>query len=52
MRFWAPLRFIPVAPIGLAILSPVGIRVMLAELVIFAPFWLYAVWPRRSATAS
>jgi inner membrane protein len=47
-RFWAPVRFIPVAPIGLHILSARGLRVMAAEVVIFAPFWIYALWPRRA----
>jgi inner membrane protein len=48
-RFWAPVRFIPIAPIGVYILSPRGFKVMLAELVIFAPFWVYALWPRKRA---
>ncbi|MGH7286155.1 MAG: metal-dependent hydrolase [Polyangiaceae bacterium] len=48
-RFWAPVRFIPVAPIGLALLSARGLYVMLAEVVIFSPFWIYAIFPRRSA---
>lgn len=46
-RFWAPVRFIPIAPIGLRLLSFRGLKVMLAEIVIFAPFWIYAIWPRR-----
>lgn len=48
-RFWAPLRFIPISPIGVHILSERGFTVMLTELVIFAPFWIYALWPRRKA---
>jgi inner membrane protein len=48
-RFWAPLRFIPVAPIGLGLVSSLGVRVMLTEVVIFAPCWIYALWPRRAA---
>jgi inner membrane protein len=51
-RFWAPVRFIPVAPIGLAFVSDRGLQVMCAEILIFAPFWLYAVWPRRKTIAS
>jgi len=49
-RFWAPaaLRIIPIAPIGLGILSPIGVKVMLAELFVFAPFWIYAFAPRRA----
>jgi inner membrane protein len=49
-RFWAPVRFIPIAPIGLHLFGSRGINVMLMEVLIFAPFWLYAVWPRRTAT--
>ena len=46
-RFWAPVRFIPISPIGFRLFVASGISVMLAEVLIFAPFWLYAVWPRR-----
>ena len=46
-RFWAPFRFIPIAPIGLSLLSARGVYVMLVELVLFAPFWIYALAPRR-----
>lgn len=46
-RFWAPVRFIPISPIGVGILSPYGLYVLLVELVMFAPFWIYAVFPRR-----
>ena len=48
MRFWSPVRFIPIAPIGIALLSARGLYVMLAELLIFAPFWIFAIMPRRS----
>jgi inner membrane protein len=48
-RFWAPVRFIPIAPIGLRLLSARGLYVMAAELVLFSPFFLYALWPRRNA---
>ncbi len=48
-RFFAPLRPIPVAPIGRRLLSAWGARVMLTELVMFAPFVFYALWPRRRA---
>jgi len=53
-RFWAPhvLRVIPIAPIGPAIVSPIGLKVMLAELFLFAPFWIYALAPRRTTPAS
>ncbi|AUX41200.1 uncharacterized protein SOCE26_026100 [Sorangium cellulosum] len=46
-RFFAPARPIPVAPIGLGILSARGLRVMAFEAVAFAPLFLYALWPRR-----
>lgn len=48
-RFWAPIRFIPISPIGLRLFGATGVHVMLMEVLIFAPFWLYAVWPRRRA---
>jgi hypothetical protein len=32
-------------------LSMRGLRVVLAEVVLFAPFWLYAFWPRPRAAA-
>jgi inner membrane protein len=50
-RFWAPsvLRVIPISPIGLALLSTRGLKVMLTEVILFAPFWVYALWPRRKA---
>lgn len=48
-RFWSPVRFIPIAPIGIALLSARGLYVMLAELLIFAPFWIFAIIPRRSS---
>lgn len=46
-RYFAPFRPIPVAPIGRRIFSHWGQRVMLTELVLFAPLFLYALWPRR-----
>jgi inner membrane protein len=44
-RYFAPWRPIPVAPIGRAFLSPDGLLVFLAELLLFAPALLYAVRP-------
>lgn len=41
--FWRP---IPVAPIGAGMLTERGMRVMLTELVAFAPILVYAIWPR------
>jgi inner membrane protein len=46
-RFWAPVRFIPIAPIGLGMLSARGLHVMMAEILLFAPFWIYATFPRK-----
>jgi inner membrane protein len=47
-RFFAPWTPIPVAPIGRAFLSGEGARVAAIELAAFAPFLLYAIWPRLS----
>ena len=46
-RYFAPLRPIPVAPIGAGMLSARGLYVLGVELILFAPFWLVALWPRR-----
>jgi len=46
-RFFAPWTPIPVAPIGLRFLSLRGLRVAATELLLFAPFFFYALWPRR-----
>ena len=54
-RFFAPWRPIPVAPIGLAFLSPYGLLVSLTELVLFAPLLLYGLRPaaiQRSRVAA
>jgi len=45
-RFFAPFRFIPVAPIGARFLSAAGLNVALTELVYFAPVFAIALWPR------
>ena len=45
-RHFAPWQPIPVAPIGTGFLSERGLRVELAELLGFAPVFLYALWPR------
>jgi inner membrane protein len=47
-RHFAPIRPIPVAPIGIRFLSERGLRVALFELSWFAPVFLYALWPRRA----
>ena len=46
-RFFSSFRPIPVAPIGARLWSARGLSVFGAELGLFAPFWLYALWPRR-----
>ncbi len=46
-RFFAPLRFIPVAPLGARMLGERGLRVLVTEAVLFLPAWAYAFWPRR-----
>ena len=45
-RYFAPLRPIPVSPLGPNVLTARGLRVFLAELVMFLPFLLYATAPR------
>lgn len=47
-RHFAPVTPIPVAPIGRAFFSARGLQVALAELVLFAPFIAYALWPRHA----
>jgi inner membrane protein len=46
-RYFAPWRPLPVAPIGVGLLGPYGLRVMSFELLWFLPLFLYALWPRR-----
>jgi inner membrane protein len=46
-RSFFPWRPIPVAPIGVRLLSARGLHAVLFEIAAFAPFWLYAIWPRR-----
>jgi inner membrane protein len=46
-RYFAPWHPIPVSPIGLGLLSQFGVRVALHEMLLFAPVFAYAVWPRR-----
>jgi inner membrane protein len=45
-RYFAPWRPIPVAPIGRAFFSVEGLDVALAELLLFAPILIHALWPR------
>jgi inner membrane protein len=48
-RFFAPVRPLPVAPIGARMLSPRGLYVVTVELFAFIPLWAYALWPRGRA---
>ncbi|WP_257453497.1 metal-dependent hydrolase [Archangium lipolyticum] len=48
-RYFFPMRPIPVAPIGAGMLSARGLHVVMVELLLFLPFWAYALWPRRVA---
>jgi inner membrane protein len=49
-RYFAPWRPIPVAPIGLGMISPYGGRVVLTELLLFAPALLFALRSRPFLT--
>jgi inner membrane protein len=49
-RYFAPWRPIPVAPIGLAFLSPYGAFVSAVELLLFAPLFVFAFRTHASAT--
>jgi inner membrane protein len=49
-RYFAPWRPIPVSPIGLAFISPYGVMVAAAELILFAPIFAFALWPRHPKT--
>jgi len=51
-RFFAPWRPIPVAPVGMHMLSVRGLQVVGFELLAFAPLWVWALWPRRRIQAS
>ena len=46
-RFFAPLRPIPVAPIGLGLLSDRGLSVLCHETLYFLPLFVLALWPLR-----
>ena len=48
-RIFFPWQPIPVAPIGIHFLSREGLAVARFELLAFAPFFLYALWPRGGA---
>lgn len=47
-RFFAPMRPLPVAPIGAGLLSARGVYVVVVELLVFSPLLAFALWPRRA----
>lgn len=47
-RYFAPWRPIPVAPIGAAFFTAGGAGVAAIELVLFAPLFVLALWPRHA----
>ncbi|RKH98493.1 metal-dependent hydrolase [Corallococcus sp. AB030] len=51
-RVFAPVRPLPVAPIGAGMLSARGLYVSGVEFLVFLPAWLYALWPRKKARAA
>jgi inner membrane protein len=46
-RYFAPWHPIPVSPIGMGLLTRFGMQVAMHEMLLFAPLFAYAVWPRR-----
>lgn len=46
-RIFFPWRPLPVSPLGVGMFSHRGAWVMLLEAVVFAPFWLFGVWPSK-----
>ncbi len=50
-RYFAPIRPIPVAPIGRGFISKRGMIVAGTELLMFAPLLMYALWPRKAKPA-
>jgi inner membrane protein len=51
-RFFAPWRPIAVAPMGSRILSAAGLRLMAWEALLFLPFFIVGLWPRRADAAA
>jgi len=48
-RLFAPVRPLPVSPIGSRMFSTRGLYVVAVEFIAFLPFWTFALWPRRRA---
>lgn len=51
-RFFAPVRPLPVAPIGARFLSSRGLFIAVMELLWFSPLWLYVLWPQGRRPAA
>ena len=51
-RFFAPVALLPVAPIGLGLLTLRGLLVLTIETVLFLPLFIYATFPRRRTRAA
>jgi inner membrane protein len=51
-RIFVPWRPLPVAPIGRHYLSSEGLAVALREVVVFAPLFAFALWPRARSRNS
>lgn len=51
-RFFAPWRLLPVAPIGLRVLGPSGLKVLATELLYFLPLLAWALWPARECRST
>lgn len=50
-RYFAPVTPIPVAPIGLHMLSEKGFLVVVVETILFSPFFIFATFPRKPRVA-
>ena len=48
-RLFAPVRPLPVAPIGVGMFSSRGLYVVAVEFFAFLPFWAFALRPRKRA---
>jgi inner membrane protein len=46
-RLFSSWRPIPVAPLGLGVLSPRGLKVMMREVLLLSPVFALGLWPRR-----
>jgi inner membrane protein len=51
-RFFFPWTPLPVAPLGMGMVSAKGLQVLATELVAFLPFWIYAFTKRRDLSPS